>query len=277
MSITNPRPANATLLGMARHYLITIESINILISNWCIESCMPLLRTLLESLLGIAHIVQDQHDNRALSYRLARIKRRLKELRSTDMHHTDSDNFKQDLASDIFVPDILSLIPAGRSERAAQIERNLVSDSAFAPILVEWDRLKKPANTPTRNDPNWFTLFGGEKTLRGLAKNVGMVSQYLFTYKQLSDSVHAGTVLDVFADVNDDLTVIRPYRHPGGYHKVYRGVFMLFIVGFDVLLGFYDKKQQGIFRGHMRHNVVPEFNAVVGNMKNHLPQWYTTE
>ncbi|QEL17796.1 DUF5677 domain-containing protein [Limnoglobus roseus] len=270
------RRVHFTLLGLARHQLAYMDSANILLGKGCVEACLPLLRSMLESHLGIAHIVQDKHEDRALAYELVRIKRRLKELRMADKTHTDGKQLEAELASDALVAGILDKMPKDLSARAAVVEAKL-ADPKFAPILAEWERLKRPAGKSKQKDPEWFSLFGGGNSIRDLAKNLGSISLYAFIYKELSNSTHAATALDSFTEVGGDITQIRQLRHPGGYHKLFRGVFMIFLISFDKLLEFYDKQQQGTFRHHMTASVVPRFHIIFGHMKKHLPAWLSVE
>ncbi|MCE9562983.1 MAG: DUF5677 domain-containing protein [Planctomycetes bacterium] len=265
-----------TLLGLARHLLAYLDSANVLLSKGCVEACLPLLRSMLESHLGIAHIVQEKHEERALAYDFVRLKRRLKELRTTDKTHADGKQLEAELASDTLMAGLLDKMPKDLPERAALVEATL-ADPIFVPILAEWDRLKRPAGKPKQKDPEWFTLFGGGNNIRELAKKLGAVSLYAFIYKELSNSTHAGTALDGFVEVGGDIADIRQLRHPGGYYKLFRGVFMIFLLSFEKLLGFYDKQQHDIFTKFVAISVVPRFHLVFNHLKETIPTWYTAE
>ena len=270
------RRVHFTLLGLARHQLAYMDSVNVLLGRGCVEASSPLLRSMLESQLGIAHIVQGMHQERALAYELVRIKRRLKALRMVDKTHADGKQLEAELASDVLVAGIFDKMPKDLSARAAVVEAKL-ADPIFIPNVAEWERLKRSSGKPNLKDPEWFSLFGGGNTIRDLAKNLGLISQYTFIYKELSNAIHAATALDGFAEVGGDLTQIRPLRHPGGYHKPFRGVFIMFLSTFDKLLGFYDKQQQGAFLHHMMVSIEPKFSAIIDNMEKHLPRWYSVE
>ena len=270
------RRVHFTLLGLARHQLAYMDSVNVLLGKGCVEACLPLLRSMLESHLGVAHIVQGMHEERALAYELVQIKRRLKALRMVDKTHTDSKQLEAELASDVLFAGILDKMPKDLSVRAAVVEAKL-DNPIFVPILAEWDRLKRPAGKRKQKDPEWFRLFGGGNNIRELAKNLGSISLYDLMYKELSNSTHAAAALDGFAEVGGDINQIRSLRHPGGYHKPFRGVFMIFLISFDKLLEFYDKQQQEAFRHYMTESVVPEFHLIFDHMKKHLPEWYSVE
>jgi len=81
------RPADITLRGMVRHNLAYLDGVSVLLGNGCVETCEPLLRSILEATFGIGHIVADKHDERALAYQLARIKKKIKFLHRGDRSH----------------------------------------------------------------------------------------------------------------------------------------------------------------------------------------------
>ncbi len=271
-----PGHVHVTLLALARHHIASMDCVNVLLSRGCVEGCPPLLRSMLESLFGVGHIVQGRHEERALAYQLARIKRRIKELRMADKSHQDGKVLEAELATDQFAAGIIDKMPAGLGARADAIEARMLSEPAFAPILAEWDRLKHPPGKPKQKDPECFSLFGGGSSVRDLAKRLNWLSLYTFVYKDLSNAVHAANALEAYQDC-EAVTRLRPLRHPGGYHKFFRGVYMLFINMTDKLLGFYDPQSQQSFQYHFMHAVQPRFLRVFGDVTKSLPRWFTLE
>ncbi len=231
------RHADHVLLAFARHNAVYLDSTNALLATGCVEGCAPLLRSILDATFGIAHIVQDKHEERALAYQLARIKRRIKHLRRGDRSHPDGRQLEADLATDAFVPGVLSKLPNGLAAKAAELELQLQAKPEFAPILVEWERLKHPPDRKRQPDPEWYNLFGGAKDIRGLAKQLNWQSLYDFFYRDWSNSAHAGDALDSYTTADNCL---RPLRYPAGYAKVLSYAFMLYINGLEKVAGFYD-------------------------------------
>jgi hypothetical protein len=163
------RPADDTLRGMVRHNMAYLDSVSVLLGSGCVESCEPLLRSILEATLGIGHIVEEKPDERALAYQLARIKRKIKFLQRGDRSHQVGRQLEAELATDEFSPGIHAHLPTDLGARAAKIESDLNAEAKFAPILLEWDRVKR------QKDPEWYTLFGAARDIRSLAIQTSLI------------------------------------------------------------------------------------------------------
>src|SRR4051794_38234453 len=132
---------------------------------------------MLEATLGIAHIVQDRHEERALAYQLARIKRRIKKFRMADTASNEGQKVAAELAGDFLTPDLLDKMPPDVGVWADELERRLTAEKHFDPIVAEWDRLKNPpGGKPKSKDPEWYTLFSGADQIRTWAKKMKFVS-----------------------------------------------------------------------------------------------------
>lgn len=264
------RRVDHTLLALSRHLVAYLDAVNTLLRNGCVDGCDPLLRSMLEAAFGIAYIVEDRHEERALAYQLNRIKRKIKELRRADRTHPDGQQLEAELSSDTFVPGILSKLPEGLSKRADEIERRLNADSDFAPILAEWNLLKHPPGKKRQPDPEWFTLFGGAKPsrdIRSLAKHLKWLSLYEFLYRDWSNSVHAGDAIDRYSTTDD---CIRPLHYPSGYSKTLSLVFAIFINGLEKLAGFYNAEMGQQVRNHAVRVLTPKLTHIADEIQKAL-------
>jgi hypothetical protein len=231
------RRTDRVLLSLARHNLAYLDSVNTLLAAGCVDGCDSLLRSILDATFGIAHIVQEKSAERAAAYQVVRMKRHIKHLRRGDRSHPDGQQLERDLATDVFVPGVLNKLPNGLADKAAEHERWMAGQPDLVPILAEWDRLKQPPGKPKQKDPEWYTLFGGAKDIRGLAKQLRWQSLYDFFYREWSNTAHAGNALDTYATADN---CIRPHRYPAGYVKVLGCAFALSINGLEKLASFYD-------------------------------------
>ena len=66
IGLKNQRHEDMVLLGFARHILAYLDCVRVLLGHGCSEGCTPLLRSILEAHLGIAHIVKDRSEERSL-------------------------------------------------------------------------------------------------------------------------------------------------------------------------------------------------------------------
>ncbi len=265
------RDYNATLLGLGRHVLVYMDGVSTMLSQGCVEGCTPLLRSMLEAMLGIAHIVEDKHEERALAYQFARIKRRIKKLRMGDKTHKEGQNIQAELVGDIFTPDLLDKMPSDLGKQADELERRLTTEPQFAPVVLEWNRLKNPhGKKPDRREPEWYTLFGGAASLRMWTKKLKCVSLYLFLYKDMSNEAHAGETLEALCTRHGGL---RPLRYPHGFHNIVQLVFLMFINSFEKLTSFYDASLGEQFKKHVLVTLHPNLVKLAGKLRTVFEQF----
>jgi hypothetical protein len=251
-------------LALARHNAAQLDSLSVLLGSGTVDGCPSLLRSILDATFGIAHIAQDRHEERALAYQLARMKRHIKHLRRGDRTHPDGQQLEADLATDVFVPGVLSKLPSGLAEKAAECERQIQARPEFVPILAEWERLKRPEGRRTQKDPEWYTLFGGAKDIRALAKQLNWQSLYDFFYRDWSNAAHAGNVLENYTTADNRL---RPLRYPAGYTKAFSFAFALYINALEKLAGFYNATMAQQVRDHVVRALNPEHERIVGQFE----------
>jgi hypothetical protein len=166
---------------------------------------------------------------------------------------------------DIFTPDLLAKMPADLGKRAEELELRLATEPQFAPIILEWNRLKNPpGKKPKSKDPEWYTLFGGADSLRTWTKKLNCVSLYLFLYKDMSNEAHAGDTLEALRTRHGSL---RPLRYPHGFHSVVQLTFLMFINSFEKLTSFYDASLGEQFRGHILRTLHPKFLKLVEKLR----------
>jgi hypothetical protein len=252
------RRHDVILLAKARRYLVLFDGVKTLLANGSSEVCFPLLRAMLEAFLGIAHIVQDKHQERAFAYALARIMRKIEEYRRVDINTPQGKALQAELAKDEFTPNILKHIPSHVGGWADKMEKEISTDTDFIPIVAEWNRLANPPGKKPRT-PKWYELFGGKGNLRELAKQLNKLSLYEFMYRDWSDSSHVGDALNTFADIDGTLN---PVRFPQDYPKVIGYLFMIFLNLVHSLVNFYNPSSAESMRFYAANELEPEFQHV---------------
>jgi Family of unknown function (DUF5677) len=265
-----PRSADHALLALARHTLAHLDSVGVLLANGCVDGCDSLLRSILEASLGITFIVEDKHEERALAYELARIKRKIKEFRRVDRNHPDGKALEAELSADAFVPGILSKLPDGLSKQADKIEAWLNAQHRFIPILAEWNRLKNSPDKKKQPDPEWFALFGGARDIRGLAKRLNRLGWYEFLYRDWSNSSHAADAIAKYSTADD---CISPLRYPAGYVKVLNMAFVMFLNALELLTSFYDTALAEQFRKHTAGVMAPQLARLTKGLEKELQDY----
>jgi hypothetical protein len=259
------RVEDRVLLALYRHTAEQLDCVNVLLTSGAVAGCPLHLRSLLEAAFGIAHIVQDRHEERALAYQLVRMKRHIKFLRRGDLTHPDGRQLETDLAADAFVPGILNKLRPGLAAKADECERQIRDRAEFVPILAEWERLKHPPGKSTQKDPEWYALFGGAKDIRSLAKQLKWPSLYDFFYRDCSHAIHASNVLDDYTTAEGEL---RPLRYPSGYARAFSFAFALYVNALERLASFYDTVLAQQVLSHANKTLNPEREHIVAQIES---------
>jgi hypothetical protein len=95
--------------------------------------------------------------------------------------------------------------------------QSMLAEPDFQPIEQEWQAIK--ARSKGKQDPEWFSLFGGPHKVRDLAIRVKWAGMYEFLYRMWSNEVHAGRAMEYIGRRNG-VTVMRPIRHPEELQQV---------------------------------------------------------
>ncbi len=154
--------ADSVQFAFARHNIVYMDCIRVLLSAGCVEGCEPLMRSILEATLNILHISEAKHEERAKAYKVSILMAQVNKLRKGDISTPKGKDFDAELADDNYLQGILRTLPSDLGSRADALEQSLRNDPDFAPTLAEWKLFKKP---------KWYTLYSCTKpstTLRDL-------------------------------------------------------------------------------------------------------------
>jgi hypothetical protein len=250
---------HATVLMLARHFISTQDGAAVLVAQGCSEPAGPLLRSAFEARLGIGYILTADHERRAIAYQVAHIHRKLKIYRRFDGKHELGRALRAELAGDEHA-DVLDRIPEDTAVYAARLEPAL-RRPAFVPVEAEWQAAKNRRG----KEPNWFSLFGGPKDIKDLAKEMEELSTYWFLYKHWSDVTHAGSGMENVAMTASNEKVIRPLRHPEELKSVVQ-----IITGFSndvavALLTTYRPDLLQEYHERFAVEMLPTFQALTGD------------
>ena len=144
--------ADSVQFAFARHNMVYMDCIRVLLSAGCVEGCEPLMRSILEATLGILHISEANHEDRAKAYKVSILMAQVNKLRKGDISTMKGREFDAEFADDIYLHGVLHKLPSDLGSRADDLEQTLRIDPDFASVLSEWGRFKKP---------KWYTLYGG--------------------------------------------------------------------------------------------------------------------
>ncbi|HEX8696986.1 MAG TPA: hypothetical protein VF746_31500 [Longimicrobium sp.] len=129
-------------------------------------------------------------DSRGAAYFVAEIRRQLRRVESLDP--AAMGDRLEELLGTRTVPSYIT-DPAVQAEATAGAAslRAILSEPAYAPANAEFDRMRGRSS----HDVQWYSLWGGPRSVRALARSVGMAFQYDAMYAGSSRVTHGGDVL----------------------------------------------------------------------------------
>lgn len=160
------------------------DAIEVLFSQSCVNGAVPVLRSAFETALSLEYIlVSDAHYvKRTLAWSCAYLHRRIQKHESLDPS-TPRGAERLKVMREFSGHDI----PAYDSSEGVEKLRSVLAREQFRELEIDYAaRLKK---NPKR-EPEWFSLLGGPRNRRHLARFLNRESEYLALYGDWSEIVH---------------------------------------------------------------------------------------
>src|SRR5262245_12912832 len=201
---------HSSILALARHVIESVDGISIQVSKGGSYSCQPLLRSALEATLGVMYILEKDTERRALAYSVTHAHKRIKVYNRLDPSTQAGQQFRTLLKNDPF-KEFFNRLPAIDFPKRIANLQSMLARTEYQPIEAEWQRMKSAH--PRKEDPAWYSLFGGPKNVRELAIHLNWAGLYEILYRIWSDEVHAGNALESIGAMGGE-AVWRPIRHP---------------------------------------------------------------
>ena len=243
----HPQDTPLPLLLSLRHILEMLDAIAVLTRNRCAEPIKPLLRSILEAVLYIEYILEDdkEWERRALSYVFVSHKDIDLRLEIADPSTERGKKFAADKQRDKLAADMtLPPLPpsAGKSKK-------LALKPQYRAIAEEWERQRKTR----RGRIQWYSLFGGPRSLEELARRVGLPVMYEILYRHYSDYSHVGHLMGNLIGTPSGKVAFISLRHPKELQTLVGLSILMAAHSYRVLLEFYDRgKLQEFGRWYLR-------------------------
>jgi hypothetical protein len=175
------------VLLLFRHSLELLDSISILIAQGLADPCKILLRCLFESIMSIEYILQRDSERRAIAFLVWHLKDKRKWYLKTTPGSQEYDYLVQVFQKDQFV----KTVPQINVTEAIENVDNLLGKPRYYEAAKEYDRLR----CAEKRVPNWYHLFGGPKSVRGLADHLSHPAFYEILYRGWSGPTHGTDVI----------------------------------------------------------------------------------
>lgn len=208
-------PANMFL----RNFLETLDAISILIKNSSIEPCNSLLRIALETTFQIEYLLQNQQDQRALSFLVwnsCEQQKIVEKVDGTSPRYFDmARKYKNDKLLNTSTPPVHP-----EADRLKSFSKNLLSLEKYKPIKEEYERAKQEGK-----NRHWYSLFNGPQNLESLAREVKLEATYEALYRSWSKSSHGQDIIQgKLSSSNDEFgnltTLIDCIRSPKNAQEI---------------------------------------------------------
>jgi hypothetical protein len=200
----NPNWYDFPSLALFRHLIQMGDAIHILILAGSSTPTIPLLRSMLESILLLKYIHRKDYKQRSLCMLCAYIHQEIAIRERLDPQSKDGKRFYEVIAEEFkgWRPNSFQE-GAGARHDVAQLRELLANP--------ELENIEERHRRHPRQ--KWYSMFDGPKNLYKLAKRVGMLSSYELFYRPWSTTVH-GTDVSRLLDGKGDFQELRYLEEP---------------------------------------------------------------
>lgn len=202
---------NLPQLLFFRNILEIGDAISILVKKSSIETCNPLLRSLLENSFSLEYLLEQDTEQRALSFLVWQTHGKLKFNEKMDSSSQTGKQFARELKKDKLIgKTTASFFDKPVLAIANQVSIDLLKRLEYIPIEKEYQR-----TSVKRKNPNWYSLYDGPRNIEQLAKHLERHALYEILYRSFSSYVHATNIINKKLVPNQDGTTgIVQIRYP---------------------------------------------------------------
>jgi hypothetical protein len=219
---------DSTVSLLFRDYLEFLDGVAVLIKNSCIESAIPILRSMFEHFLYLIFILEKHQDSRAAAYHVAHVKSKQKFYKNFS-----NSGFKDKLTQNDYP---MELPDKNLSKEIESLEK-LLEKGKYKIVNDEWERTRK--NNYKNRQPNWYSLYNGPKTIKDLAYDMKRVAEYEILYRLWSSKTHGNSSINSVVSGG-----VKSIRHPESLKMVGTWAFSWTFILFLKILRYYRKRKQ---------------------------------
>jgi len=190
-----------------RNILELADAISILVKHSSVDTCKPLLRSLLENVLGLEYLLEKDTKKRSLSYIVWHTHKNLKISRKWDKSTIMGKRLNNELKNDKFLGKSgYNYFDKARLSAASNNSEELLALPQYLSTETEYQRtLRKKKN------PHWYSLYNGPDNMQQLATRLNYPALYEVFYRGFSGNVHATNLLHdkLVPDSNGQLSIMQ--------------------------------------------------------------------
>jgi hypothetical protein len=197
------------------------DSIQVLLSQGCIEPSNIILRSLFEHLLNLEYLLEDNaaFSKRSLSWSAFRLYDRIRYLEQLIPESKSGKQFLELKDSDTIAKDVSFVEEAEDAERKIKRYQSVLNKPHFEEIVKEYKLGRKVVGkNRTVKFRFWYQMFGGPQNIREMAIRLNRGAIYSLLYSGWSRFTH-GTEKLPYRIVNGE-PVFAPLRFPENFGEV---------------------------------------------------------
>lgn len=215
MGFVDPtKPAHTPIVTLMFSFAEAIDGVSALVRVGSVQNCGQLLRTALELSLQLQFIVEDDANfaRRAAAYEYFHWKNLHDLACRLDKTHPRGIEITRELIGQN-MPELMDVRPEPDVTAQREHYAKVLKDAQFADVHTEYTSATKPPKY-------WYSLWGGPKNFRELAKYLKQLPFYELLYRSWSGSVHGTNGLNRVAILEQGFVNMRPIRSPIGCGEV---------------------------------------------------------
>ncbi|MBS9806885.1 hypothetical protein J4052_28725 [Bacillus toyonensis] len=178
------------------HFQDTLDSIAIVVRKGNTSGVQTLLRTLFEASLTLQYLLTAPEKKGVIAYAVGHAKSEMNFRKILDPTKGIGRSMLATMERELGEAPTL---PPYNYEEAVKHLKTFLDKDWVKPVAREYARVKRNNNG---KDPNWYSLYGGPKNIRKLAKKLECETFYNLLYSKLSRHQHASGSLSSIRSVN---------------------------------------------------------------------------
>lgn len=207
-SSTGKPDEDLPILILYLHVIEMTDAIEALISQSCPIPAILLLRSSFEAQLAIDYILEADYQRRSFAWLVEYLHHRLNQYRMLGPSQQGGKDFLAALSADEIGRFMRAPLPDLPPKAIENLE-SLLGTPNYQIAEAEYQKVKKTR----KRMPAWYSLFGGPRSLRELAKHVNRPAQYDFLYRQWSRIIHAGDLSRFLRRTSKGDAAFKPLRN----------------------------------------------------------------
>jgi len=224
---------NLPIVMIFRHILELADSISILVKHSSIDPCKPLLRAILESLLGLEYLLEKEFEKRALGFLLWHYKDQLKLALKFKIGEVSNKELHKKLKGDKSFTDYVKMPSIKNIDIQIKSLEVLINMPQYSGAKAEYEKMVQKGS----KNPKWYQLFEGPSNVDALATRLSRQGLYEVLYRAWSGPTHGTDIIQgKLTQGSDGQGQIIQMRNPKDAQLVTMYTFQLSLTVFLILL-----------------------------------------